>query len=139
MNRQTALKAVLVLVCAAHLILGIIGYFAPPEPVANVIASLYGATLTITPQLQHMIRILGAFMVAIGILAAFALQDPQKNRSIIYGIAVLLILRVSQRLVFAQEIHEHFQVSYGKLWIQSIFFLALAIALLWLRPRQANR
>lgn len=98
-------------------------------------ALFYGAQLALTPQLQHLVRILGAFMIAIGVLAGMALSDPERNRAIIYGLIVLLLLRVSQRLLFAQELHEHFAVSYAKLWVQSLFFIAIGAGLFLLRPR----
>jgi len=135
MNKAAVLRAVLALVCISHLVLGAIGFVSVPEPVAKAISAVYGATVTITPELQHVIRILGAFMLAIGVMAAFAFMNPQENRAIITGVAVLLLLRVAQRIFFASEIHEVFAVAYGRLWTQSLFFLALAAALLILRPR----
>lgn len=135
MNRQFALRVVLALVCISHLVLGAIGYFASPGPVTKTLAAFYGASVTLTPQSLHLIRILGAFMIAIGVLAGFAFRHPRANRTVIYGVIVLLLLRVSQRLLFAREIHASFNVSYGQLWTQSIFFFALAVALFLLRPR----
>ena len=98
MNRTLALRMVLVVVCVAHIVLGVIGYAAPPGLLTQAIKVSYSATVTMTPELQHAGRIVGAFMIAIGVMAGFALWKPQQNRYIIYGIAVLLLLRVSQRL-----------------------------------------
>jgi hypothetical protein len=138
MNRTLALRMVLVIVCAAHLVLGIIGYAAPLGLLTQAIKLSYSASVTVTPELQHAGRIIGAFMITIGVMAAFALWKPQQNRYIIYGIAVLLLLRVSQRLIFAGQIHEVFEVPYWNLWVQSIFYFALAAALFFLRPKASS-
>jgi hypothetical protein len=84
--------------------------------------------------LQHSVRIIGAFMLAIGVMAGFALRDPARNRAIIDGIGILQLLRVAQRVVFAAQVQETFGVSPGRLALQSVFFLALGLALLLLRP-----
>jgi hypothetical protein len=138
MNKLTALKALLALVCVTHLALGLIAFTGLPGPVTKIASGLYGVTVTVTPQLQHLIRILGAFMIAIGVMSGFALFKPQQNRAIIDGVAILLLLRASQRILFAQQLHDVFSLSYGRLWTQAIFFLALAVALLFLRPRSAT-
>lgn len=135
MNKPGLLKVVLAVVCLSHLALGILGFISSQGLVTEAIASAYGAALTMTPQLQHVLRILGAFMIAIGVMSAFALLNPVKNRAIINGIIVLLVLRVAQRLVFAQEIHDAFSISSARLWGQSAFFLTLAMALFFLAPR----
>lgn len=135
MSKNSWLKAVLALVCVSHLVLGSIAFFSNPDILSKAALSFYGAVVTITPQFQHVTRILGAFMIAIGVLAAQAFLNPTKNGAIIWGVIVLLLLRVSQRFIFAAEIHEHFSISYGKLWLQSGFFLSLVIALFVLRPK----
>lgn len=134
MNKLGLLKIVLAVVCLAHLALGALGFVAGANAVTEGVAATYGATLTLTPQLQHVLRILGAFMLAIGVLSAYAWRDPVKHRAIINGIIVLLLLRVAQRLLFAQEVHEAFALSYGRLWGQTAFFGALAALLFFLRP-----
>ena len=134
MTTYAILRIVLVLVAAAHLFLGAVAFIAIPETVTRWAATTYGATVTLTPPLQHVVRILGAFMLAVGVMAVFALRDPVRNRAIIDGIAILQLLRVAQRIVFSTQIQEAFAVPAGRLMLQSAFFLALAIALLLLRP-----
>jgi multisubunit Na+/H+ antiporter MnhG subunit len=132
------LRAVLVLVTAAHLFLGAVAFISVPDMITRWAASTYGATITLTPALQHVVRILGAFMLAVGIMAAFALRDPVRNRAIIDGIAILQLLRVAQRVFFSSQIQEVFAVPSGRLMLQSAFFLALGLALLLLRPAPAG-
>lgn len=138
MNTLVILRVVLVVVCLSHLVLGSVAFLAIPEHVTSFAAAAYGATIALTPPLQHAVRIVGAFMLAIGIMAAFALRDPVRNRAIVDGIGILQLLRVSQRLFFATQIQEVFSVPAGRLWAQSLFFLAFGLALLLLRPRAAG-
>ena len=134
MARTLALKILLGVVCASYLVLGSV-----PQLSAGLVETTgrlaYGATVELTPQLHHVLRMLGAFMIGIGVLAAFAWREPVQNRRIIQGIAVILILRASQRVVFGQSIHQAFDISYPQLWTQSLFFFSLGVALLWLTPR----
>ena len=135
MSTVVILRVVLVVVCASHLVLGAIAYVADSGLITSFAASTYGATLTLTPQLQHVVRIVGAFMLAIGIMAAFAVADPVRNRAIVDGIGILQVLRVSQRVFFATQVQEAFSVPLARLWAQSAFFLLLGVVLLALRPR----
>ena len=133
MNRTLVLKVLLVIVCASHLILGAI-----PQLGSGLVEATgklaYGATVELTPQLLHVLRMLGAFMIGIGVLAAFAWQDPVTNRKIIVGIGVILVLRASQRVLFGTEIQEAFAIAPAKLAAQSAFFFALGALLIWLAP-----
>jgi hypothetical protein len=132
-----ALRVLLAYVCLSHVILGGLGFLFPPDPIAlRIIKATYGATVVLTPQLIHVIRMLGAFMIAIGFLAGLAFTNPFRNRAIIWGIILLLILRVSQRFIFAAEIQEAFGVTSGRLVLQAVFFLAIALGLLLLLPKE---
>jgi hypothetical protein len=119
--------------------LGGLGFLFPPDLVASrIIKATYGATVVLTPQLIHVIRILGAFMITIGFLAGLAFMNPFRNRAIIWGVIVLLVLRVSQRFFFAAEIQEAFGVTTGHLVGQSVFFLATALGLFLLLPKESG-
>lgn len=135
MSRRTALRALLAVVFLAHLVLGLIGFVSLPGPLTATVESAYGASVDLTPQLQHVVRVLGAFMLAVAFLAAAAWRDPERNRAVVLGVVVLLVLRATQRLVFADDVHEAFGLSYARLWSQAIFFYALAAALFVLRPK----
>ena len=139
MSTLVILRAVLVVVMVSHVVLGAIAFVAVPDVVTSLAAMMYGATFTLTPQLQHAIRIVGAFMVAIGIMAFFALRDPVRNRAIVDAIGILQLLRVSQRVLFATDIQQAFAIPTGRLWAQGAFFLVLGLALLLLRPRPVGR
>jgi hypothetical protein len=138
MNKKLALQILLLLVGIAHLALGLLANLAPPGMLVNVAAQSYGAAIEVTPQLHHVIRILGAFMLGVGGLALVAGRDPARHRAIILGIAAVLVLRVAQRIAAMHEISAAFGIPPARVWMQAGFFLAVAIALLALRPKSTT-
>ena len=132
-NPYIPIKVVLGLVAAAHIIIGLIGVI-PAIPI-NIVLMFYGAALQINPQIAHIIQMFGAYMLTIGILGVLAIYDPLKNINIIYGLSFLLLLRVIQRIIFSSQAYSVFSISPGYYWGQTVCFLIMAIALIWLRPR----
>ena len=138
MNKDMAFKVLLALVAFAHLVLGLIANLASPEMLVKVMLAFYGASVEVTVQSHHVIRIIGAFMIGIAVMAFLACRDPQRNQAIVMGIITVLVLRVIQRIVFAQEITGAFHIPAGRVWLQVAFFLLTAIALFVLRPKDAS-
>ena len=133
--RRGILKALLWLVCITHVLSGIAG-ISSPGIAGEVARRFYGAALELTPVSSHLLRIIGAYMLVVGILGAVAAWDPDRNRPIITTLAVLLLIRVLQRAFHAGEIHQTFGISYGRIWFQGVYFTAIAVALLVLMPRR---
>ena len=134
MNPKLALQILLGLVGLAHLILGLLANLVSPELLTKITALSYGATIDVTPQLHHLIRMLGAFMIGVGGLAFVAARDPQHHRAIIIGIIAILVLRVVQRVLAMDEVTAAFGLSTTRVWMQAGFFLAIAAVLLALLP-----
>jgi uncharacterized protein DUF4345 len=135
MTKGNAFRVLLALVGLAHLALGLTANLAPPETLARVVSDSYGATLEVTPQMQHVLRILGVFMIGIGMMALWACGNPQRHPTVVLGIVAILLLRVLQRVMLAKEIETAFNISPARLWVQAGFFLIIAVALFLLRPR----
>jgi hypothetical protein len=105
MNSNVAwLSRFLWIVCAFHILVGLslnvdVGF---REWVGS---SLYNAQVDWSDgQFAYIMKPLGAFMIALGVMAAMAARDPLANRSIIIGFAVLFTMRGLQRLLFMSEI-----------------------------------
>ena len=136
MNTTKALKVLLALAALNHLVVGLAAIFVPPGDIADwVISTSYGASFDITPVTHHIVRILGAFMLFVGVMGVFAFLEPRRYRAVIYALILLFLVRAGQRIIFADEIQQNFNVSTMRLVSQTIFFLALAAALFFLRPR----
>lgn len=133
--KNTIFKLVLASVALAHMIIGLV-VCIPGMSVENLAKTFYKASVSFSPQLQHVAQMFGAYMLAVGILAIFALLNPVRNKAITNGIIILLSLRVLQRLFFAKQAWEVFQIPSGWYWFQTIFFASIAIALLLLKPKE---
>ena len=138
MNKLTALKALLALVCVTHLALGLIAFTGIAGICHGKIASgLYGVTVTVTPSSalhSHpgSVHARHRYHERRCLVQAAAEQGHHRRRgdsAALAGVAAIL---------FAQQLHDVFSLSYGRLWVQAIFFLALALALFFLRPRSAT-
>lgn len=127
-NAIKVLQGLLWFVCAFHIAVGA-GLNLFPET-APLMAQLYGAEVDWTPAFSYILKPLGAFMFALGLICIAAARDPLKNRAIIYGFATLFAIRALQRLVSAQEISEIFGIGATRNMSNMIFFFAMAAALI---------
>jgi hypothetical protein len=104
-----------------------------------VAASLYGARVDWNdPQFVYILRPLGAFMIALGIMAAIAARNPLANRSIVHGFAVLWVLRGLQRIVFLDEVQRAFAIPAAKSVGTMVLMVTLALALVVLARSAAS-
>jgi hypothetical protein len=130
------LRIVLGSVVLSHTVIGLAG--AIPIIPIDIATRFYGASLTVTPQIEHITQMFGAYMITVGLLAAFAVRDPVKNKFVIYGVSFLLFVRVIQRLFFADQAFEVFEISPALYWAQTALFLAIAVSLILLRPKESK-
>ena len=120
------------IVCAFHVLVGLslnidIGL---KEWVGS---SLYNAQVDWSNgQFEYIMKPLGAFMIALGVMAAFAARNPLGNQPIIYGFTFLFTLRGLQRLMFMNEIESAFAIPSSRSMIQMVVMLSLALALVLL-------
>lgn len=140
----TLLKVALWITCAFHILVGLTLNFdiGLKEWVGS---GLYNAQVDWSqPQFVYILKPLGAFMFVLGVMAAIAARNPLHNRLMVYGFALLWLVRSSQRLIFWQEIQAAFAIPAGAMVSGTVFvFLSgvLLLALLYFaeRPRQPER
>ena len=137
--RLTGLRVVLIIACLSHLAIGI-GIIVGGTAAVEFMGRVYGAgTIPVAPEFLYILKPLGAYMITIGVLAAAAIYDPWNHRVVVYGIALLLLLRVLQRVVYGGEAQELFELTTARLVGQSMLFLGMALALLVFRPMPTVR
>jgi hypothetical protein len=124
----TALKGLLWFVALSHLSVGLAIMWSPG--LQQLMAELYGAEVTWTPELVYLLRPMGVFMVGLGLLGVVAALDPVRYRAIIFAFVVVLLLRVGQRVVHRDEIAQAFDLPVGRQMVNGSFFLLIALALL---------
>ena len=128
-----AVRVVLGIVAVAHIVTGLVGIM--PNSPLSVALVLYGGALQFSPQIAYLLQIGGAYMLTIGAFSIYAIWNPAKSRNIIHGIIFLLSLRGIQRILYAGEVDTVFGQVPGYYWIQTVLFLAVAVALILFRPK----
>ncbi len=125
MNTVSILKFCLWVACAFHLVIGLGLNLLPSFP--QVMAGYYGAEVEFTPQFLYILKPLGAFMIAVGIMAAAAARDPLNNAMIVYALVALFTMRALQRFVFQDTIVSELSIEASRNIVNAIVFLALAM------------
>ena len=133
MNSNVArLSWFLWVVCAFHILIGL-SLNVDLGLREWVGSSLYNATVDWSDgQFAYIMKPLGAFMIALGVMAAMAARNPLGNRSIIIGFAVLFTMRGLQRLLYMGEIERVFAIPSSRSLVQMVVMLALALGLVLL-------
>jgi hypothetical protein len=119
-------------VCAFHLLVGL-SLNVDVGLREWVGSSLYNARVDWSDgQFAYIMKPLGAFMMALGVMAAMAARNPLANRPIIIGFAILFTMRGLQRLLFMNEIESVFAIPASKSLLQMVVMLLLALGLVLL-------
>jgi hypothetical protein len=124
------LKAYLWFIALFHLVVGIAVNVSPD--LTRAIAAGYGATVDWTPQFVYILHPLGAFMIALGIMAAAAAHDPHRYDFVVLGFVVLFAIRALQRFVFAGVLASAFSIPTSRNTMNMVIFAVQAILLFWL-------
>jgi len=119
-----ALQVFLWLICAYHVIVGLGLNLSPAFP--QIMADYYGAQVNWTPAFLYIVKPIGAFMLAMGVMAAWAAREPLGHLAIVYGFVVLFTLRGLQRFAFQDEIASALGIASGRNIGNAVFFLAMA-------------
>ena len=127
-NTLGVLKILLWFIAAFHLIVGMGLNVSPEFP--QLMAQYYGAQVNWTPEFLNIVKPIGAFMFALGVMAALAARDPLSNVPVVYGFVVLFAFRGLQRLIFQSEIESAVAIASGRNFTAAIFFLLMGAALL---------
>lgn len=131
------LKALLWFVCASHIAMG--AAIMCSHSLQQKAAVLYGATVDWTPQFIYILRPLGAFMFGLGVVGIAAARDPLRYRMVVYGFAIVLAIRMLQRIIFLADIEQAFNISGARNLGVGAFFLAIAVALVALMQMAGRR
>jgi hypothetical protein len=101
-------------------------------------SGIYGARVDWSDaQFVYILKPLGAFMIALGIMAGIAARDPLGKRAIVYGFVVLFCLRALQRIVFMGDTQATFAIPPARSLTTMVVMFAIA-ALLVILTRAAG-
>jgi hypothetical protein len=131
------LKGYLWFIAAFHLVVGLAVNVSPG--MTRSIAAAYGATVDWTPQFVYILHPLGAFMIALGLMAVAAARDPHRYEWVVLGFVALFTIRALHRLIFGGVLASAFSIAPSRNMLNMVLFFVLAILLfgLWRasRPR----
>jgi hypothetical protein len=131
------LKGYLWFIAAFHLVVGLAVNVSPA--LTRSIAAAYGATVDWTPQFVYILHPLGAFMIALGLMAVAAARDPHRYEWVVLGFVALFAIRALHRIIFADVLSSAFSIAPSRNMLNMVLFVILATLLfaLWRasRPR----
>jgi hypothetical protein len=134
MKKHLVLRGVVWLVCLHHLVLGIV-LNCPVESIRWTTQALLGATKLPDASALFLARMLGTYMIVLGIGMGLAAWDPVKNRALLSLGAILVALRGLQRLVQADDLQSALGISSGSNWTTVLIILAFGAVLAFFRFR----
>ncbi len=111
-----------------HIMLGLLMLFSG-EMAIKAAKSMAGMTIIGSPALGIMGEILACYIIAFGLMMGLAAWNPIKNRSLITIGLVLFVLRLLQRIVFADKTMEVFQISSTRYWAAFVIVLIISVIL----------
>ena len=136
MSRIGALKLFLWTFCVMNVALGFIAFSGNVPLILKVADLVYGIKLdTLEPHTLYVIRMLGCFILAVGVMSGLAAKDPVKNKAVIYGNIVWLLMRDLQRVIEIKSHHDAFGASYPVIWLGIVFVFLVAFILFILVPK----
>lgn len=135
-GKEKALKFLLAAFCVVNIVTGIIAFSSNARLILLVGDLIYGVKLSaLEAHTLYVIRMMGCLLLGVGVMCGFAAKNPARNKTVIYGLIVWLIMRVVQRLIDIEPFHQAFGTSYLKLWF-SIIFVSLVAIVFFLRLRK---
>jgi hypothetical protein len=128
--RISALKFLLVIFFIVNVGLGIVAFSSNVPLILKIADLVYGFKMTtLEPHTVYAVRMLGCFLLAIGVMSGLAAKDPVKNKIVVYGNIVWLLMRDLQRVIELKSQHDAFGTPYPVIWIGIVFVFFVAVAL----------
>lgn len=126
-------RALMGFIALFHLAVG--GALMTSVEAQRFFSELYGAEVQWSDQTIYLIRVLGSFAFALGVLALLATINPLKHSVVGWGFVVLFLLRDLQRHLYFSELERGFLLSQTMNVLTTLFFLAQALLLAFLLIR----
>ena len=127
-------RIMLAWVAAGHVLTGLLLFFSG-EGGLRVVQAMYGASFEAQPQAVYLVRPLGAFMLALGLLQARAAMEPWRLRAVLDATILVFALRQIQRMVWAPAVFTLFGLTPARHWIGTAFFFATLVLLVVARVK----
>ena len=90
---------------------------------------VFGYILNINQEMEYILRILGIYALAFGIILFFSAKAPTRYKPVILSLWVIYMYRVFHTVFTFEAIHSSFQVPVYRIYI-AIFILSIISILL---------
>jgi hypothetical protein len=135
MDRHTGIKALAGFMGVYHILMGICG-IASGSMAAWAAHALWHANVNVDPQFTYLAKFLGAYVVGFGVMLLFIAKDPVRYAALVYPAILVGLLRIGERLVFANELKSAFGIGMERTIGTIIVVGALNLGLFLLKPRE---
>lgn len=121
---QKILKLIFLILALFHVLVGFGLALSTDFQVFAV--ELYGAKLVWTGQSHYLLRVVGSFAFALGLVMFQIAQNPLKNTCLIFCVLGFFVFRNIQRMIFVDEI-KNLQISEFANMLTNVGFLGLIV------------
>jgi hypothetical protein len=118
----------LAVLAADHFVTSLGALFLPHRSV-SLYRRLFGAHLSLTPDLLVVLKPWGALGIFAALAGTLPIVDPQRYRGVLYALLVLLVLRIYIRLAHARAFQDRFAISRRRNWFH-IYLIVQAAAII---------
>ena len=125
-------RVVVALVCLYHLFLGIV-LNSPVDVISWVAINLLGATHLPDATALFPARMLGTYLIVFGLGMGLVAWDPVKNRALLSLGAILVVMRILQRVLQADDLQVALGITSQASWGTVIGLLLIVIVLVVFR------
>ena len=127
-NNPTLLVAILYFSSIFHVIGGLMILYSQ-ESAQTYGEIVFGYILNINQEMEYILRILGIYALAFGIILFFSAKNPIRHKPVILSLVIIYVFRVFDSLFTIETIHSSFQVPVYRIYI-AIFILTTILILL---------
>jgi hypothetical protein len=127
------LKLVLYSIALYHLGMGLGALLS--ERVAEQLAwSVFGIRLKLAPQASYLVKLLGVYVIAFGLVVCVAAQAPERNPALLQIIVLLYALRIANKVGHQELYKEAFQATDQRILTDVLMLAFFGGAVLLLKP-----
>ena len=90
---------------------------------------VFGYILNINQEMEYILRNLGIYALAFGIILFFSAKNPIRFKPVILSLVIIYVFRVFNSLFTVENIHSIFQVPVYRIYIAIIILTILSVLL----------
>lgn len=141
MDQKTSVKIFVLVagfVSIYHIILGLIGTFAPGPAVASIANTVFGVTVDPTPQFFYFAKFISALFITFGLMMALVAKKPYQYGHFAWVAVAYFVIRIFDRLVFFDLLNSALGTTMSRNMVTVIPLTIIVLCLIFLRPKSSS-